>query len=702
MESYHTQHSPFGAFASFTIGLVGAPGGFGQSLSGPADQNVYVGFRRSGEGWRLLPFFTPRASQESAFSGEEKDSGVDDLAALMPTQYRRELRLASDTWRAEEFEFALHTPFTNVPDPGTLDGTQARRLLAPVIYGSIGFDNSLGEASVELVFGINTPSRQLRPLCDTEPQLNGFAHGGDFGFATPAGKGVQAVQGFNLFDRKQMDPRGLFLLGNESGFVFTVPPGEVVSFPLALGFYQAGLVTTGMAGSYLYTRYFERLEDVLLHGLSYYRDAVAEAGRRDAELLESGLSAEQQFLIAQATHSYHGSTELLCCDEKNVVWVVNEGEYRMMNTFDLTVDQIFFELEWHPWTVRNVLDLFARRYCYRDDLRLPGGKTAEGGLSFTHDMGVVNHFTPPGLSSYECVGLEGCFSHMTMEQLVNWVLCAVTYSRRTGDRAWLAANQDTLAQCAESLRRRDNPDPALRDGLLKCDSTRCGAHGAEITTYDSLDVSLGQARNNLYLSVKALAAWQLIAAALDDLGDPAGAAAARADADRAAGSISSKFEKETGCFPAVFEAGNRARILPAVEGFAFPLYLDLDDLRHPSPALKTLLAQCRAHLAASLRPGVCLDSVTGGWKLSSSSTNTWFSKIALAQYVIRGLFADVLTPAAVAADKVHASWENTPGCGAMAMCDQIDSDTGIARGSKYYPRCVTTWLWLLEGTRRGT
>jgi hypothetical protein len=30
-ESYHTRHAPFGAFASFIIGLIAACGGFGQS-----------------------------------------------------------------------------------------------------------------------------------------------------------------------------------------------------------------------------------------------------------------------------------------------------------------------------------------------------------------------------------------------------------------------------------------------------------------------------------------------------------------------------------------------------------------------------------------------------------------------------------------------------------------------------------------------
>ena len=52
-------------------------------------------------------------------------------------------------------------------------------------------------------------------------------------------------------------------------------------------------------------------------------------------------------------------------------------------------------------------------------------------------MGVNDYFTPPGRSSYECDGIEGCFSHMTMEQLLNWVLCATTYAEGTGDAAWL-------------------------------------------------------------------------------------------------------------------------------------------------------------------------------------------------------------------------------------------------------------------------
>ena len=36
-----------------------------------------------------------------------------------------------------------------------------------------------------------------------------------------------------------------------------------------------------------------------------------------------------------------------------------------------------------------------------------------GGLSFTHDQGVGNAFSPAGRSAYEQSGLTGLFSHMT-------------------------------------------------------------------------------------------------------------------------------------------------------------------------------------------------------------------------------------------------------------------------------------------------
>lgn len=687
-ESFHTQHSPFGAFASFTIGLVDAPGGFGHALRGPAKQNVYIGYRSTADAeWQLLPFLTPPKSQESAFTGDttvvQPPRG---FRSLRSTDYKRTLGWASDTWRCDEsrFGFSLLSPFGQVPDPAKLSKSAARFHLAPLISGWIEYDNRKGKQPVEMIFGVGNGDDTLRPLTDTSKSLLGFAGGTQFGYATNPARGVTMRQGFDVLAPKFKDYRGLLVIAGETALIFTVPAGQRKRFPLTLGFYNAGIVTSGLSTTYAYTRFFRDLEDVLEHGLDQHTRYSKLAVERDRELMRSRLDEDQRFLIAQATHSYLGSSQLLWSDGKPL-WVINEGEYRMMNTFDLTVDQLFFELAWHPWTVRNNLDQFVRRYSYRDQL----------GISFTHDMGVNNFFTPPGRSSYECDNIEGCFSHMTMEQLLNWVLCAVTYAEHAGDRAWLRSNKKILLACAESIHRRDNPRPADRDGILKHDSSRCGT-GSEITTYDSLDVSLGQARNNLYLAVKTLGTWVLLENAFKSLAEKKAAADAHATANLLAKTLTTKFEADTGFFPAVFEKGNQSRILPAIEGFVYPLFLGYQEAVDLKGRFAPLFTQLRQHITQALQPGICLDTVTGGWKMSSTSTNTWFSKIAIAQYVIRALFPEALNEAASAGDRVHANWQRTPGCGEHAMCDQIRSDSGITCGSRYYPRGVSAFLWLSE------
>lgn len=695
--NYHTQHAPFGAFASFTIGLHDAPGGFGIGLGGPAAQNVYAGFRRADGPWELLPFFRETRSLADAFTTDENPAEA-PLPAAVPAgfrkraagEFRRELGWASDRWSFEEFSLAIFSPFSRVADEAGLTAF----VTAPLLAATLEYDNSVGGDTVELIFGINDPSRPPRPLGDVAPSLCGFAVGTAYGFAAALCPALRAVQGHAVLTPAPADFDGVQRIGAEAALVLTVPPGTIARLPLVLGFFHGGVVTTGLDTRYLYTRQFSALEDVLAFGLARHGDYLAAAADRDRELAQSALSPDQRWIVAQATHSYLGSSQLLE-HAGRPLWNVNEGEYRMINTFDLTVDHLFFELRWHPWAVRNVLDLFADRYSYRDTVHAPDGRKAPGGISFVHDMGVADQFTPPGRSSYECAGLHGCFSYMTMEQLVNWVCCAVCYAEHTGDHAWLAGRRETLLACRDSLLQRDDPDPAQRNGVLKWDSDRCGA-GSEITTYDSLDVSLGQARNNLYLAVKTLAAWLLLERAFTAMERPEDARRAGETIDRLAATLTRQFDETAGFFPAVFEAGNASRILPAVEGLVFPLFLGMDDALSREGRLGALLNRLEIHLHHALKPGVCLDAKSGAWKISSTSRNTWMSKVAIAQHVVRRLFPHTLSPAAIAADRVHADWQRRPGCGANAMCDQVQSETGLAIGSKYYPRIVTSVLWLAE------
>lgn len=700
--NYHTQHAPLGAFASFTVGLHRGTGGFGQSLSGPAQQSVYVGCRAPGSrGWRLLPFLpAPPASNEVLFTGDTAHgpTGVPvEREIVEPADYRRELGWASDRWQLDRLTFTVFTGWTRTRDPDTMSRATARQAFAPVVCALLEYDNRAGTAPAELVFGLHQPAQPQRPLTDTDPRLVGFATGGAYGFATSPSHDVEPRQGFDILMPKTRDHRGLHLLGQDAGLVFRVPAGKKRAYPLALGFFHAGPATVGLDTQYYYTRLFAGLEDVLAHGLAEHAAYRRLAAARDRELARAPLSSEQKWLIAQATHSYFGSTQLLV-HRGRALWAVNEGEYRMLNTFDLTVDHLFFELEWHPWAVRNTLDLFVARYSYRDSIHTPDGRRGRGGISFTHDMGVANQFTPAGHSAYECRDLNACFSQMTMEQLLNWICCAVAYGEKTGDTPWLRRRQAVLAACFESILQRDDPDPDRRTGIMKWDSDRCGPHGSEITTYDSLDASLGQARNNLYVATKTLAACLLLERAFTTLRKPSLAAAARAAAGRSATAIETNFDGEARCFPAVFERGNRSRILPAVEGLVFPLYLGFAQVvkrRFP-----TLMAKLRDHLTHALQPGVCLDAKSGVWKISSTSHNTWLSKIALAQHVVRSLFPEALNPAARAADAAHARVQQSPPVGRFACVDQFNSETGADLGSRYYPRAVTACLWFRERPRR--
>ena len=276
-------------------------------------------------------------------------------------------------------------------------------------------------------------------------------------------------------------------------------------------------MTTGIEASFYYTRYFSRLDEVLAFGLGNFESYIDMARRREEEFAALELSEDRRWILAHAVHTYLGATELLS-HKDGPLWVVNEGEYRMLNTFDLQVDHLFFELHWWPWAVRETLDLYAERYVYEDSIHSVDGRRAEGRRRLYARHGRRQPIQPFGWSSYELPNLKDCFSYMSSEQLVNWICCAVCYAETTGDYAWLKRKAGLLDRCMASLRRRDDPDPGKRNGIIKWDSDRCGPGGSEITTYDSLDVSLGQARNNLYLAVKTMAAWLLLSRAFAKLG----------------------------------------------------------------------------------------------------------------------------------------------------------------------------------------
>ena len=691
---FNTQHSPLGAFASFTLGARGAKGGFGLELGRPADHSVYIALESAEIPGRFeaLPFYEDIEDESLRFDveGEGTQARV-ELARFDDEAIERTLTPVRDEWAAGDLRFVIHTPAGSAPDPATASPEALALAYAPALAVELTLDNSRGSAPRRFIFGFqaNDLTRGVRRLDETAP-LAGIGCGSWLGIATRA-EGVWSALGFTPEGilSETLESNRTFGIGNVALLVGSVPAGERITIPLAVAFFRGGIVTTGLEASYFYTRFFRNLEAVALYALDSFGALRARGEAFGQEVACGGLNPSRHFMLSQAVQSYYGSTELLDADGVPF-WVVNEGEYRMMNTFDLTADQLYFELRLNPWTVRNELDWFVRRYSYTDSVYLPGDPAPHpGGLSFTHDMGNLNHFTRPGHSVYEKEGIHGCFSHMTHEELVNWLFCALAYEHRTRDEAWLRETLTVFHQTFGSLVNRDHPDPALRDGVMSADSSRCQG-GSEITTYDSLDISLGQARNNLYLAVKGWGVYVGLAALFTRLGDTGRAEEAREQAARAARTIAASANGE-GLLPAVLHENVSSRIIPAIEGLALPLELGLEAALSPDGEYGGLIRALRTHLHGVLREGVCLFA-DGGWKISSTSDNSWLSKIYLCQHVAERVLGGVDPEAMARADQAHEGWLRAPGNHYWAWSDQIVA--GEARGSKYYPRGVTSILWL--------
>ncbi|WP_379127533.1 glycoside hydrolase family 52 protein [Paenibacillus sp. sgz500958] len=696
---FNAHHSPIGAFASFTLGFPGSGGGFDLEIGKSPKQNIFIGLERhDGQGYDTLPFHEQAGDDESKrYDIENPDPNPDKPRILHPfakEEITRDFRLATDSWSAGDLTFRILSPVRSVPDPELASADELKDVLLPAVLVEIEVDNRTSNAARRAFFGFQGTDAYsaMRRLDDVSPALTGVGQGRFLAIAAERGRAESALH-FTLEDilSAELRENWTFGLGHVGALIMDVPAGVKETYRFAVCFHRSGYVTSGIDASYYYNRFFSNVEAVAEYALSRF-DALKEAALQANELLaDTGLSEDQTFMLVHAIRSYYGSTQLLDYNGKPF-WIVNEGEYRMMNTFDLTVDQLFYELKMNSWTVRNELDMFVERFSYEDTVRFPGDSTEyPGGISFTHDMGVANAVSRPAYSSYEQYGIDGCFSHMTHEQLVNWVLCAAVYAEQTGDNAWMQRNLSVLERCLDSMLNRDHPDPEQRNGIMGLDSSRTMG-GAEITTYDSLDVSLGQARNNIYLAGKSWAAYVAMEKIFTDHGRVDLSKVAGDQSDRCAATIVAHVT-EDGYIPAVIGEGNDSKIIPAIEGLIFPYFTGSKEALEREGRFSAYIGALDTHLHAVMHKGVCLFE-DGGWKISSTSNNSWLSKIYLCQFIAREILGLPWDESGREADRAHVAWLTHPELSIWSWSDQIIS--GEITGSKYYPRGVTAILWLDE------
>ncbi|MFQ3547361.1 MAG: glycoside hydrolase family 52 protein [Termitinemataceae bacterium] len=680
---YYSLHGMWGSYASLILGRVGQGAGVVIGNVQAPQRSLFIGYRKGNELPHVLPFTVNKQVGLSANSYVDPDAPArpadlsSDYKVFDKKEIERSVTYSGEVWEAGKMSLTVTSFFGVIPNPATTDTLSLRLHMKPALYVRLKFDNS---DSTDAMIGFFGMQGIRRPLSDsTQGSLLGFAHGTEWGFACLPAEGIEEVMDWSVMDALLDANRPLRRLASEGALRFNVDPGQTKEYLVAIGVYRDGVVTSGKKAHMYYTSLFKDLEDVLEYALEDAPSSLTLAEALDAELDAAELSHDRKFLLAHAVHSYCANTELLLTEEGDPLFIVNEGEYQMMNTLDLTIDQAFFELQFSPWTVRNELIHFLERSSYTDRY----------GIAFAHDQGVADCFTPTGTSSYELPALTGCFSYMSYEETVNWVITACLYLSASQDREWFTQYSDALQRCAKSLQERDQN----KDGIMDVDSDRCSG-GAEITTYDSLDISLGQARNNLYLAVKAWAAFVCIDHIFSTYEGQNSSIAhlARAAALAAAQTIQNRMLPE-GYIPAVFESDNRSKIIPAIEGLAYPYLCGKRDAVSLQGPYGTFIQALKTHLRTVLVPGSCLDAVSGGWKLSSTSYNTWLSKIFLNQFVAEEILG--IKDERTQRDHVHARWLRT-GSAQWAATDQVHSNDGHDMGSRLYPRLVTSILWLTK------
>jgi len=692
---FMTHHAPMGAWSSLTLGLPGE--GVGIDSEGLCIQSVgdlVAGFSHGPGKTTLFPFFSsPRTADSEAKAAGASVGGEFKACRIVPLEkLSRTLTPAIDEFSTEGMKLRITCPRGELKP--SLKAPDMSLALLPSVLVELEIDNSGSDHSATCFLGfVSKGYGRLRPLDWGDSGLAGVAYQDHWALASMTNGGAYTLRAWSILDHLENGSRIIHGGGNDGGIAMTVPPRSKRTLTAALAFYRSGdSVTHGWQHqSYAYTRFYPDLESVARATLDKADSIRASASAFDRRVLPENADPVFAGMLAQASQAYYANSSLLVNRDDTLHWSVCEGQYAWRNTLDLAADHLPYELMAHPWVAGNVIDGFIDRYSYHDKVRFAGETNAshDGGISFAHDQGNYTAYSPSGGSAYELPGRDGVYSYMTMEQLLNGVYCASAYALKGGDREWSKRRLPVAREMMESLENREHWDPSKRDGILRGQSDRVGS-GSEITTYDALDPALKNSCGSLYIVVKTWCAAQMLEQWFLQEGDATSANRAKALADRAAKALSASFDTNRKAFPSNLLEPSSGLITAALDPLAVPLHCGLgkDMKRYP-----LLLEQLGSHASTCLRPGNCADSQNGALLLSSSSKNTWPSKVALVLASAGWLSDKPVRSLAPGACNQLASWMRDSAA-ILTASDQIDVSTGKVIGGSYYPRLVTVYSLL--------
>ena len=268
---FYSLHGIWGASSCLALGRVGKGAGMVVGNVQPPVRALYAGYRAGSE----QPVFLPFIPDVKVGLGADAYVAA-DVAASLPAGFPRpqmfscfgkgdidrSMTMSGEAWRAGKMTLSVTSFFGAVPDPSRTKYADLRRKMCPAIYAKIAFDNSDGKEPLVGTFGLQGVRRLISDA--TGGALLGFAHQGDWGFATLPRDGVDEVMDWMVlsavFDEK---PRAIRHLAAEGCLRFRVPAGEKREYVIALGSYRDGVATSGLRTRLFQTTLFRDLEDVL-------------------------------------------------------------------------------------------------------------------------------------------------------------------------------------------------------------------------------------------------------------------------------------------------------------------------------------------------------------------------------------------------------------------------------------------------------
>ena len=499
------------------------------------------------------------------------------------------------------------TPFQSST---SLSDESAKLSLAPFIYQIVRVTNTTGaaaSASVLVAFDGALSVGQVGgyDVMYYQDYTSGLAPAGTRALAIPHSDAVRFEASDNIYSR--------FAAG--TAFANTVTPGKPggfqVSFNLAAGqtietvlIYAAyngePVITDQRYGTepnlkFYYTQIFANMASVINYAAADISGKLATTALFENNLSSSSLPGQTKWSIAQAFHSYLGSTWLLYDPVRAAIhFYTLEGARdgtAYLSTIDVAHEYGVFEGYEMPWALRMELSAWTQRI-----------GSDEYGIYILHDCGTYLRVTAG----------QAYPNLMQVEENANFINLLYWYWRRTGDDAFVGAQMPLVRQLIQSIINRDSNGNGLADR---------GNNGVTFDFDTKSPLELGD--ENVYLGAKAMAAAATAVRMFNHFNDAAGAALANGYVNLMRDTLSATFTWMNGYLPCSLRRTNDGWNDPQiafVDGF---LYLAL------TGDMPEQVWQIRQQLSDAYKYAYQMSTGPGGVALAHWWGVTWLSKMSV-------------------------------------------------------------------------